>query len=788
MKRILCLILFCLLVLESIYSNGGSEAAAASEGRGRYLAGEGLIIPPEEVIVDSYIAQVDYQYPAPINEVGLSLFTANRQISNQGQDSILQIGIQGQTRDWEDLPPLNLAFVIDISASMAEENKLEWVKSAFDLFIDRIRPTDYISLVVFNDSPTVVFSSRSITDNATKEEFRSFVRGLSAQGGSDLEVGLKAGYEQVMRNYRTDYTNRVLFLSDGTELSSRLSRAGGQTGRIRATLVWNNRNDLDLHMITPTGEEIYYANNRSATGGMLDVDMNAGGQLSVKPVENIFWPDYSRPPEGTYEVFVRNFAYNEKKREPNEFYVELKYGSETSRFEGITSVRTGPRSDITAFRFNYSSDSVRKADIYQIAEQYRQMGVNVTTIGVGTGFDLDFMNTLAKESGGSSRFIADRQAMEELFGIDFDRMIVSAARDLNVDLRFLLDVDILETWGYQHELTEDGIRFSLPTLHARDYETILVRFATGKNPTIGDVDLAEVSITYRDNEGVLKDVEAEPIRIRVVDSLEPVSGYSNGIVLRSGTIMDFARRLIDIGELYYEVQDSLEYGFESLPNEARNSLNEALRLTRLGRAELENAAIRLDDEAIFEDEMFILSNYEKTLISDLDEKQESNDIDTTNTAAGIDMASAAEYLPSLPSEISIDTHVKYLVDEILLGFPTRGTPVVAIAGVSPGPISSATLVELINNELVTKFTSQTELQIVERDQLDRIIEEQQLSLSGLIDTTTAVRIGNIAAAEYIVTGSVIETSNSIIVFVRILNTETGVVESAAQTIIERTDS
>jgi uncharacterized protein YfaP (DUF2135 family) len=49
-------------------------------------------------------------------------------------------------------------------------------------------------------------------------------------------------------------------------------------------------NDLDLHVVEPSGEEISFSHRKSASGGELDVDMNAGSQRNDKPVENIYWP------------------------------------------------------------------------------------------------------------------------------------------------------------------------------------------------------------------------------------------------------------------------------------------------------------------------------------------------------------------------------------------------------------------------------------------------------------------------------------------------------------------
>lgn len=90
------------------------------------------------------------------------------------------------------------------------------------------------------------------------------------------------------------------------ELAARLAREGARSGAITISLMWNNRDDLDLHCICPDGSHIYYG-NRNACGGMLDVDMNAGGACSDTPVENIFFNDGA--PLGQYRIQVHNFTH-----------------------------------------------------------------------------------------------------------------------------------------------------------------------------------------------------------------------------------------------------------------------------------------------------------------------------------------------------------------------------------------------------------------------------------------------------------------------------------------------
>jgi|GEM_PF-1795475 len=95
-------------------------------------------------------------------------------------------------------------------------------------------------------------------------------------------------------------------VDDLRELDSRLDRESAKTGDVQVSLMWSNRNDVDLHVVTPSGELINFAHRQSACRGTIDVDMNAE-RHSDKPVENIFWPT-GQAPHGTYKVYVHLYA------------------------------------------------------------------------------------------------------------------------------------------------------------------------------------------------------------------------------------------------------------------------------------------------------------------------------------------------------------------------------------------------------------------------------------------------------------------------------------------------
>jgi hypothetical protein len=78
-------------------------------------------------------------------------------------------------------------------------------------------------------------------------------------------------------------------------------------GDIQATLRWSGAADLDLHVLDPAGEEVYYGHVTAASGGHLDHDANAGCNGIAdddNPVENIYWPTGGAP-SGSYTVFVK---------------------------------------------------------------------------------------------------------------------------------------------------------------------------------------------------------------------------------------------------------------------------------------------------------------------------------------------------------------------------------------------------------------------------------------------------------------------------------------------------
>lgn len=156
------------------------------------------------------------------------------------------------------------------------------------------------------------------------------------------------------------------------EIKQRVEAAGGQYENVdvRASLIWNNTNDLDLHVITPSGQRIFYQNKRSSCGGWLDVDMNVRGE-TTKPVENVRW-EKGKAPKGTYEVRVQNFRFHESNMKPTPYELEVEVHGETQRFKGVISPngQTQAASEILVHSFHFDPDAAPVAQTEEEANEH----------------------------------------------------------------------------------------------------------------------------------------------------------------------------------------------------------------------------------------------------------------------------------------------------------------------------------------------------------------------------------------------------------------------------------
>jgi hypothetical protein len=124
--------------------------------------------------------------------------------------------------------------------------------------------------------------------------------------------------------------------------AARVQAVGGQSGRLQIILAWDDRNDLDLHVVCPNGEEISY-NNKRAGGGELDVD--AAGVDA--PAENI---RFEAPEPGRYQIFV--VFYNASAVSQSPFRVTIRRQSQPDQVIPGIARQQGERQLVQTVEFS----------------------------------------------------------------------------------------------------------------------------------------------------------------------------------------------------------------------------------------------------------------------------------------------------------------------------------------------------------------------------------------------------------------------------------------------------
>tara|TARA_B100001287_G_scaffold158925_1_gene133571 strand:- start:146 stop:1498 length:1353 start_codon:yes stop_codon:yes gene_type:complete len=168
-------------------------------------------------------------------------------------------------------------------------------------------------------------------EKAAEEARANAERDAAAQAERDAEEAarqaeLAAAEEQRLAEIRAAQEKDALERRQAAsraleELRARLEREGARSSDVQVSLMWNNYNDLDLHVVCPSGERIHGGNRKSACGGHLDVDANVRPD-SRKPIENVVWPE-GEAPAGSYQVFVHYYKKHKKRRskDPTKFQV-----------------------------------------------------------------------------------------------------------------------------------------------------------------------------------------------------------------------------------------------------------------------------------------------------------------------------------------------------------------------------------------------------------------------------------------------------------------------------------
>ena len=170
-------------------------------------------IRPEGVRIEELVNYFDYDYPAPAANAKTP-FDVTTEVSDCPWDhthQLAMIGVQA-TRAAPDTKGNNIVFLLDVSGSMDEPNKLPLLVKSFSLLVDKLGENDMVSIVTYAGSDRVVADS---VPGYQHEKLVDMLNLLSAGGSTAGADGLRTAYDLARKNFITGGNNRVILATDG---------------------------------------------------------------------------------------------------------------------------------------------------------------------------------------------------------------------------------------------------------------------------------------------------------------------------------------------------------------------------------------------------------------------------------------------------------------------------------------------------------------------------------------------------------------------------------------------
>jgi Ca-activated chloride channel family protein len=245
-------------------STFGLDVDTASYTVARRFIDAGNLPDPASVRVEEFVNFFDQGYTAPDDDAfaihadgGPTPFLAR-------DETLLRIGIRARDVADDARPPAALTFVLDVSGSMARENRLELVKQSIGLLVEMLRRDDTVGIVAFGSDARVVLPPTPARDASA---ILGAVGALAPGGSTNAAAGLALGYDLARESFVPGGVNRVVLASDGVanvgttdaDAILRRIRDATETGiqLVAVGVGMGNFNDVLLERLADDGDGFY---------------------------------------------------------------------------------------------------------------------------------------------------------------------------------------------------------------------------------------------------------------------------------------------------------------------------------------------------------------------------------------------------------------------------------------------------------------------------------------------------------------------------------------------------
>ncbi len=178
----------------------------------RRFINNGQKVPKDAVRVEEMMNFFKYQYSQPKDNNPFSINTEYSNCPWNTNHQLLRIGLQGKIIDDKNLPNSNLVFLIDVSGSMDEQNKLPLLIQSLKILVNQLRKEDKVTIVVYAGAAGIVLPP---TSGDQKKTIINALDKLHAGGSTAGGAGIELAYKMAQENFIKNGNNRVILATDG---------------------------------------------------------------------------------------------------------------------------------------------------------------------------------------------------------------------------------------------------------------------------------------------------------------------------------------------------------------------------------------------------------------------------------------------------------------------------------------------------------------------------------------------------------------------------------------------
>jgi len=342
----------------------------------------GYGINPYAVRIEELVNYFDYGYDGPTGEIPFAVGDEIAPCPWNPEHLLARVHLQGKRVPMENLPPMNLVFLIDTSGSMTGE--LPLIKAGFRAMLETLRPTDRVAIVAYASATGLVLPSTPLSES---ERIFDVLDKLTAGGGTAGGEGIQLAYKVAQENHREGWMSRIMLATDGdfnvglqtTGDLQRFIEEKRKTGVFLSTLGFGHANYNDAMMETlanhGNGNYSYIATEADArralvtrlAGTLLTIAKDVKIQVEFNPV---------------HVKQYRLIGYENRTMAASDFQDDTKDGGELGSGHNVTAFyeiiphkatdKNSPQSQLKYQTSDLSPGESLKAELMTVKLRYKE--------------------------------------------------------------------------------------------------------------------------------------------------------------------------------------------------------------------------------------------------------------------------------------------------------------------------------------------------------------------------------------------------------------------------------